>query len=89
MAEEGRPLRQHDVGPYEELAARANPDGLVVLAVPPFETMLPFLERKLGRPLTAEEIEAKRRTAPSIALTPEQARGMAASLPGYPPEPPA
>jgi hypothetical protein len=83
MAEAGEPLRQHDIGPYEELAARPNPDGLVVLTVPPFETMLPFLAQKLGRPLTTEEVEAKRRTAPSIALTPEQARGMATSLPGY------
>jgi hypothetical protein len=91
MAEADDPLRQHDTGPYEVLAARPNPDGLVVLTVPPFEVMLPLLERKLGRPLTADEAAAKRRSAPSIALTPEQARGMASALPGYPTvsEPPA
>jgi hypothetical protein len=77
------PIRLHEVGPYAELCARPNPDGLVVLTVPPFQTMLPFLAQKLGRPLTPEEAEAKRQTAPSIVVTPEQARGMAATLPGY------
>jgi hypothetical protein len=84
MAESGDPIRLYEVGLFATLAARPNPDGLVVLTVPPFETMVPLLEKKLGRLLTPEEVEAKRRTAPSIVVSREQARGMAAFHPGYP-----
>jgi hypothetical protein len=70
------PIRLNEVGAYSDLTARPNPDGLVVLTVPPFDSMLPFLAQKLGRALTPEEIEAKRRSAPSIVVTQEVAQQM-------------
>jgi hypothetical protein len=83
MATPSEPIRLWEVGPYADLMARPNPDGLVVLTVPPFETMLPFLAKKLGRELTPEEVEVKRRSAPSIVVTRQVAQNMAAQHPGY------
>jgi Na+-transporting NADH:ubiquinone oxidoreductase subunit NqrA len=59
--------------------ARPNPDELVVVTVPPFETMLPFIARQRGRELTPGEVEAERKRAPSIVLTKEAAQQMAAA----------
>ena len=56
-----------------------------MLTVPPFETMLPFLEKKLGRPLTPDEVGAKRRTAPSIVVSREQAQAWRRFIRAIPP----
>jgi hypothetical protein len=80
------PLKLYEVGLYGELLAKPNPDGLVVLPVPPFEHVLPIIERDSGRTLTAAEIEEARGRAPSIALTKEEAEGMAAAREDYPTE---
>ena len=53
------PLKLNEVGAYGDLMARPNPDGLVVVTVPPFETMLPFIARQRGRELTPDEVEAE------------------------------
>jgi hypothetical protein len=66
------PLRLNEVGGFRDLSARPNPSGFIVLTVPPFETMLPFFERQLGRRLTDAEIVAKRASAPSIVVTAEK-----------------
>ncbi len=79
MPSPSEPLKLHEVGAYGDLMARPNPDGLVVVTVPPFETMLPFLARQRGRELTPDEVEAERKRAPSIVLTKEAARQMAAA----------
>jgi hypothetical protein len=68
MADPSDPLRENDVGAFADLAARPNPDALVILAVPPIEDLIPALEQRLGRALTPEEVEAERRKAPSIAV---------------------
>ena len=70
------PIRLNEVGAYGDLAARPNPDDLVILSVPPFESMLPFIAQRLGRELTPDEIEAERKKAPSIVLTKEAAAQM-------------
>jgi hypothetical protein len=73
------PLQLNEVGAYGDLAARPNPDGLVILSVPPFETMLPFIAKRFGRELTPDEIEIERKKAPSIVLTKEAAEQMSAA----------
>ena len=55
------PIRLNEVGIYGDLIARPNPDSLVVLTIPPFESMLPFIVQKFGRELTSEEIEIERK----------------------------
>jgi hypothetical protein len=77
------PLQLNEVGLYGDLAARPNPDCLVILSVPPFEAMLPFIAKKLGRELTPDEIEIERKKAPSIILTKEQAEQMNAARAKY------
>jgi hypothetical protein len=79
MVSPTEPLKLNEVGAYGDLTARPNPDGLVVVTVPPFETMLPFLARQRGRELTPDEVEAERKRAPSIVLTKEAAQQMAAA----------
>ena len=73
------PLKLNEVGAYGDLIARPIPDGLVVLTVPPFEAMLPFIAQQRGRALTLDEIEMERKRAPSIVLTEEAAQQMAAA----------
>ncbi len=57
MAKNNEPLRENETGAFGELAKRPNPDNLVILPVPAVEDMLPFLQQRLGRELTAEDIE--------------------------------
>ena len=71
------PLKLNEVGAYGDLTARPNPQGFVVLSVPPFEAMLPFIAKRSGRELTPDEIEIERKKAPSIVLTKEAAEQMA------------
>jgi hypothetical protein len=71
------PIRENEVGPFGELSARPNPDGLVVLQVPPFEQMLLHLEQREGLKLTPEEVEQHRRQAPSIVVSRDVAEKMA------------
>jgi hypothetical protein len=73
------PLKMNEVGAYGDLIARPNPDELIVLTVPPFETMLPFIAQQRGRELTPDEIEAERKRAPSIVLTKQAAEQMTAA----------
>ncbi len=73
------PLKLNEVGAYGNLIARPNPDGLVVLAVPPFESLLPFIAHERGRELTSDDIENERKRAPSIVLTKEAAQQVAAA----------
>lgn len=79
MTDSIQPLQLNEVGPYGELSARPNPDGLVVLTIPPFEVMLPFIVQQFGRDLTPSEIEAERRKAPSMVVTPDVATRTAAA----------
>jgi hypothetical protein len=79
MPESTEPLRENEVGPYGELSKRPNPAGLAILQVPPFESMLPFIEQRLGRKLSADEVEIERAKAASIVVTQEAAQKMAAA----------
>ena len=79
MEAPNEPIRLNEVGAYGDLTARPNPDGLVVLTVPPFESMLPFIVKTLGRDLSPDETEAERRKAPSIVVTRETAEQMVAA----------
>ena len=71
------PLKLNEVGPLGELSLRPNPNGYVVLSMPPFEAMLPFLAKRLGRELTPDEIEVQRQRAPCLVVTAEDAAKMA------------
>ena len=73
------PLRLNEVGAFGQLSARPNPEGLVVVSVPPFESMLPFLEQRLGRALRSDEIETHRAAAPSIVLLAQDAAKISAA----------
>jgi len=77
MKDSIQPLQLNEVGSYGELSARPNPDGLVVLTIPPFEAMLPFIAQRLGRDPTPSEIEAERSKAPSMVVTSDVADRMA------------
>lgn len=79
MPSQSEPIHLNEVGEYGDLTARPNPDGLVVLTVPPFEAMIPFLIQKLGREISPDEIEVERKKAPSIVVTKEAASKMAAA----------
>ena len=79
MPQSNEPLRENEVGPFGELSQRPNPAGLAILQIPPFESMLPFIEKRLGRKLSANEVEIERAKAPSIVMTQEAARKMAAA----------
>jgi hypothetical protein len=76
MATPNDPLSLNEVGPYGELSKRPNPGGLAILGVPPFESMLPFIEQRVGRKLTADEVAAERLKHPSIVVTQEAAAKM-------------
>src|SRR6266545_824962 len=79
MAGSDLPLQLYEVGQYSELVGRPNPAGYVVLTVPDFQAMLPFIEKERGHKLTPEEVEAERKQAPSIVLTKEEAANMIAA----------
>ena len=79
MASSSEPLQLNEVGAYGDLSARPNPSGFVILTVPPFEQMLPFIAQRLGRELTPAEIEVERKKAPSIVLTKEDAERVVAA----------
>ena len=79
MSQTNEPLKENDVGPFGELSARPNPSGLAILQIPPFEAMLPFIEQRAGRKLSAEEVEAERAKAPAIVVSQDAAKKMAAA----------
>ena len=70
------PLRPGDHGRYADLAARPNPDGLVVVHIPRLEPMLARAEELKGSPLTPEEAERVRDASPAVAMTEDVARGV-------------
>jgi hypothetical protein len=72
------PLKLNEVGSYADLITRPNPEGLVVVTVPPIESMLPFIAKQRGRELTPDEIEVERKRAPSIVVTKDAAQRIAA-----------
>lgn len=85
MPELEQPLRENEGGAFGDLAARPNPHGLVILQVPVFEDVLPFIENDLGRKLSPEEVEIQRRKAPALVVSKEVADKMLASRAGRTP----
>lgn len=73
------PLREGEVGPLGELSKRPNPGGLALLQIPPFEAVLPFLEKKAGRKFTLEEIEIERAKAPAMVVSKDVEQKMASA----------
>lgn len=78
-----QPLQLNEVGSYGELFARPNPDGLVVLTIPPFEAMLPVIAQRFGSDLTPSEIEVEKIKAPSMVVTPDVAARMTVARAQY------
>lgn len=70
------PLREGDTGPFGDLAARPNPEGLVVRHVMNVERLLPMVQHDLGRDLTPDEVAEHRNKAAAIAVTEERSRRM-------------
>ena len=79
MTETTAPLHESETGTFGQLSQRPNPKGLVILQVPAFEDMLPFLEQRAGRKLTPEEIEEHRQRHPAIVVPREVAAKMQAT----------
>jgi hypothetical protein len=79
MPKADEPLHENEVGSYGDLISRPNPHRLVIMPVPPFESMLGTIERRMGRKLTPEEIETERRRAVCMVVSPEMAGKVAAA----------
>lgn len=43
MPAPNEPLQLNEFGAYGDLIAQPNPNNLIILTVPPFESMLPFV----------------------------------------------
>jgi len=69
-------LTPFDTGTYAEVAARPNPQNLVIQCVPALVTILFSFETKAGSPLTREQVEAIRDQASVIAVPEEAARAV-------------
>jgi hypothetical protein len=48
MPKADEPLHENEVGSYGDLISRPNPHRLVIMPVPPFESMLGTIERRMG-----------------------------------------
>jgi len=68
------PLRLHDIGDFEVLSKKPNPEGLIVVTYPLLDLLLPVLEREAGRKFTEAEIEEKVAKAPAVALPRQEAK---------------
>lgn len=66
-------LKIGDTGPFGELMAKENPEGLVVFYIPGIEPMLNRAEELKGMSLSDSEIERIRNGAPAIAASREVA----------------
>ena len=66
-------LRESQVGTFDELTKRPNPEGLVLVFVPSFEELIQLQQQHLGRELDDTEIETLRQKAAVIALRQEMA----------------
>jgi hypothetical protein len=82
MAEPNEPLQENEVGAFGDLVRRPNPEALVILPVPPVESLIATLQQQLGRELTQEEVENQRFKAPSIVVAKEAAAAMSAAQAG-------
>ncbi len=67
------PLESGDTGPYLQLAARPNPSGYVIIAVPDVDEIISAIKRERGEALTAKEIEEARSAAPSLVMSKDDA----------------
>jgi hypothetical protein len=76
------PLRHERSGPYAELIARDNPDGLIVVFMPSLYSWLSQAERVKGAALSSTEVTRIRDASPAIAVTAEQAKRLNADR-GY------
>jgi hypothetical protein len=70
------PLPELEVGAYAELAARQNPDRLVIQHIPALAAILLAAERQNGAPLTKEQVEALRDKSVAMAVNAEVAKSL-------------
>jgi hypothetical protein len=75
-------LKHEQNGPYAELIARDNPEGLIVVFMPSLYSWLTQAEESKGSALSPTEVTRIRDGAPTIAVTAEQAEKLRASR-GY------
>lgn len=75
-----KPIEIYEVGACGELTTRPNPEGLQILAVRDLDEMIPTVEKRLGRQLTAIQIEQERQSAPAIALKKERPKRCEAAV---------
>ena len=79
METSNTPIRPNEVGAYGDLAARPNPNGLVILNEPSLEGRFTVIAFKLRRAPTWEEIDAEQKKARAIVLTKAAAEHMMAA----------
>jgi hypothetical protein len=76
MAASGESLKDLEVGSYEELAARPNPEHLVLQYIPSLAATLLNVENKKGSALTRNEVEMLRDKANIMAILPAAAKAV-------------
>ena len=67
------PLEPGDTGAYEQLVARPNPNGHVIVTVPDADELIQALARDRGRPLTQDEADEVRSAATSLVMSKDDA----------------
>ena len=70
-------LKVGDVGSFESLSQKANPDRLVLDYIPPIEALLARAVQLKGSDLTEEEVSLIRAGAPVMAIPAELANAAA------------
>lgn len=70
------PLKAGDTGPYAEVAARALPEGLVLLFIPALVAMVTRAEQLKGAPVTREELLRIREISPVLVSEAEPAQAV-------------
>lgn len=83
VADDTRPLRMNDVGPYAEITHRPNPRGLVIVFMPTLVATLWRAEMHKGGELTPEEVLRIRDRCNVFVTVPDAARA-AEDRRGYP-----
>jgi hypothetical protein len=76
MGKKRKRLRHEQSGPFAELSALPNPDGLVVVHMPSLLSWLQRAEQQKRSALSPTEVQRICDGAPSIALWPDQVEAM-------------
>ena len=76
MAAATEPLKELEVGPYAEIAARPNPQHFVIQPMPALVAVLLSVEKKKGSPLTKQEVVTLRDKMTVVVTAPADAKAV-------------